>query len=43
MLESRNVDDVKSNCSWDMFLWKNSRRTSHFHQFFKNISTFYPC
>jgi len=24
MLESRNVDHVKSNCSWDMFLWKNS-------------------
>ena len=84
MLESRNVDHVKSNCSWDMFLWKNSgglhtfmsfskifqlftharitkcgspekklfmrhvsvknfRRTSHFHEFFKNISTLYPC
>jgi len=24
MLESRNVDHVKSNCSWDMFLWKIS-------------------
>ena len=24
MLESRNKDHVKSNCSWDMFLWKNS-------------------
>jgi len=24
MLESRNVDHVKSNCWWDMFLWKNS-------------------
>jgi len=24
MLESRNVDHVKSNCSWDMLLWKNS-------------------
>jgi len=24
MLESRNVDHVKSDCSWDMFLWKNS-------------------
>ena len=22
MLESRNVDHVKRNCSWDMFLWK---------------------
>jgi len=24
MLESRNVDHVQSNCSWDMLLWKNS-------------------
>jgi len=24
MLESRNVDHVKSNCSWDKFFWKNS-------------------
>jgi len=23
MLESRNVDHVKSRCSWDMFLWKS--------------------
>jgi len=23
MPESRNADHVKSNCSWDMFLWKN--------------------
>jgi len=22
LLESRNVHHVKSNCSWDMFLWK---------------------
>ena len=22
MLESRNVDHMKANCSWDMFLWK---------------------
>jgi len=39
MLESRNVDHVKSICSWNMFLWKNS--SGHqFHEFFKNISTF---
>jgi len=84
MLESPNVDQMKSNCSWDMFLWKNPgrlhsfmsfskifqlctharitkcvtherslfvrhvfvnefRRTSQFHEFFKNISTLYPC
>jgi len=24
MLELRIVDHVKSNCSWDMFSWKNS-------------------
>jgi len=24
MLESRNVDHMKGNCSWDRFLWKNS-------------------
>jgi len=24
VLESRNMHHVKSNCSWDMFLWKNS-------------------
>jgi len=24
MIESRNVDHVKSDCSWDTFLWKNS-------------------
>jgi len=24
MLEPWNMDHVKSNCSWDMFLWKNS-------------------
>jgi len=24
MLESRNVDHMKSHCSWDMFWWKNS-------------------
>jgi len=22
MLESRNMDHTKRNCSWDMFLWK---------------------
>jgi len=26
MLESQNMDHAKSNCSWDMFLWKNSSR-----------------
>jgi len=24
MLESRDVDHMKGNWSWDMFLWKNS-------------------
>jgi len=24
MLESPNVDHMKSNCSWVMFLWRNS-------------------
>jgi len=24
MLESRNVDHMKGNCSWDTILWKNS-------------------
>jgi len=43
MLESRTVDHVKSNCSWDMFLWKNFWRTLQFHVFFKNISTLCPC
>jgi len=84
MLESRNMDHVKSNCSWDMYFWENSDglhtfaslskrfqlctharitkcgsherqffvrhvfvnefwRASHFHEFFKNISTLYPC
>jgi len=23
MPESQNMDHVKSNCSWDMFLWKH--------------------
>ena len=80
-LESRNMDRVKTNCSWDMVLWKNSgglhslmrfskifqlctqvritkcgsrekqlfvshvfvkkfKRTTHFHEYFKNISNF---
>jgi len=26
MLELRNVDHVKSNRSWDMFLWRKSGR-----------------
>jgi len=30
MLESQNVDHVKGNCSWDMFLWKNSGRLRSF-------------
>jgi len=24
MLESHNVDPIKGNCSWNMFLWKKS-------------------
>jgi len=24
MLESRNMDHMKSSCSWNMFLWKTS-------------------
>jgi len=43
MLESRNVDHVKSNCSWDMFLWKKFRRTTNFYEFFRNVSTLYSC
>jgi len=35
MLESRNVDHVKSNCSWDMFLWKNSSGLHSFMSFSK--------
>jgi len=42
MLESRNVDHMKSNVSWDIFhekfLW-----TSQFHEFFKIVSTLYLC
>jgi len=30
MLKSRNVDHMKSNCSWDMFLWRNSGRLQSF-------------
>jgi len=30
MLESLNVDHMKSNCSWDMFFWRNSRRLHSF-------------
>jgi len=36
MLESRNVDHVKSNCSLDMFLWKTSGRI-HIFISFSNI------
>jgi len=35
MLESRNVDHVKSDCSWDMFLWKNSGGRHTFMSFSK--------
>jgi len=35
MLESRNVDHVKSNCSWDMFLRKNSGGLHTFLSFSK--------
>ena len=37
MLESRNVDHVKSNCSWDMFLWKNSGGLHTFMSFSKKF------
>jgi len=30
MLESQNVDQVKFNCWWDMFWWKNSSRLHSF-------------
>jgi len=43
MLESRNEDHVKSNRSWDMFFAKKFKRTTHFHEYFKNISTLYWC
>jgi len=35
MLESRNVDHMNGNCSWDMFLWKNSGRLQSFIIFSK--------
>jgi len=35
MLESRNVDHVRSNCSWDMFFWKNSSGVDTFMSFSK--------
>jgi len=35
MLESRNVDHGKSNCSWDMFFWKNPGRIHIFISFSK--------
>jgi len=43
MLESRNEDHMKSNRSWDMFIAKKFKRTTHFHEYFKNISTLYWC
>jgi len=42
MPESRSVDHMKSNCSWDKFLWKNYGGHRNF-KFFKIISTLYPC
>jgi len=42
MLESRNVDNMKVNCSWDIFLWKNYGGHRNF-KYFKIISTLYPC
>ena len=35
MLGSRNVDHVKSDCSWDKFLWKNSGGLHTFMRFSK--------
>jgi len=43
MLESRNVDQMKSYWSWDMFLWKHSSGLHAFMSFSKNISTLHPC
>jgi len=34
-LESRNVDHMKRNCSWDVFLWKNSDAHRNFMSFWK--------
>jgi len=41
MLESCNVDHVKGNCSWDMFLWINSGGLQTFMSFSK-IFNFVP-
>ena len=35
MLESRNMDHVKRNCSWDMLLWKKSSGLQTFMSFSK--------
>jgi len=35
MLESRNLDHMKANCLWDMFLWKNSGVDHSFMSFSK--------
>jgi len=40
MLESQKVDYLKSNCSWDMFLWKNS---GGFHSFKSSSEIFQFC
>jgi len=37
MLESRNVDHMKGNCSWGMFLWKCSGRRHSFMSFSKTF------
>jgi len=33
MPDSQNVDHMKSNCSWDIFFWKNSGRHRNFMSF----------
>jgi len=37
MLESRNVDHMKGNCLWEMFLWKNSSGLYNFIRFSKTF------
>ena len=38
MIESRNVDHIKSDCSWDKFLWKKSGGLHSFMSFPKYFS-----
>jgi len=40
MLESPNVDHMKRNCSWDIFLWRNS---GGLHSFMSSSEIFQFC